>query len=69
MLSSQCFENPPTASMSTACGAAGSVQEVGGLASYVTGTPHSKLAILLISDAFGKKTLFFFYIIFIHLLS
>ncbi|XVF64984.1 hypothetical protein PTKIN_Ptkin09bG0210400 [Pterospermum kingtungense] len=53
MLSSHCFENPP--SKSTACGA-GSVQEVAGLATYVTGPPDSNLAILLIADAFGYET-------------
>ena len=52
MSSSQCFENPP--SKNIACGA-GSVQEVGGLTTYVTGPPDSKLAILLISDAFGNN--------------
>ncbi|XVF64985.1 hypothetical protein PTKIN_Ptkin09bG0210500 [Pterospermum kingtungense] len=52
MSSSQCFENPP--SKTTACGA-GSVQEVGGLTTNVTGPPHSRLAILLISDVFGYE--------------
>ncbi|XVE81517.1 hypothetical protein DITRI_Ditri15bG0070800 [Diplodiscus trichospermus] len=52
MSSSQCFENPP--SKSTACGA-GSVQEVGGLSTYVTGSPDSKRALLLVSDAFGYE--------------
>ncbi|XVF38124.1 hypothetical protein REPUB_Repub20aG0071300 [Reevesia pubescens] len=52
MSGSQCFENPPI--KSTACGA-GSVQELGGLPTYVTGPPDSNLAILLISDAFGYE--------------
>ncbi|XP_062150363.1 endo-1,3;1,4-beta-D-glucanase-like [Alnus glutinosa] len=52
MSSSQCFENPP--SLSSTCGA-GAVQELGGLQTYVTGPPHSKLAILLISDVFGYE--------------
>lgn len=64
MLSSECFENPPSASKSTACGC-GSIQEVGGLTTYVTGTgpPPSKLAILLISDIYGMVTTtpFFFF--------
>ncbi|XP_059448769.1 endo-1,3;1,4-beta-D-glucanase-like [Corylus avellana] len=52
MSSSQCFENPP--SLSSTCGA-GTVQELGGLLTYVTGAPDSKLAILLISDVFGYE--------------
>ncbi|XP_062150364.1 endo-1,3;1,4-beta-D-glucanase-like [Alnus glutinosa] len=52
MSSSQCFDNPP--SLSSTCGA-GTVQELGGLQTYVTGPPHSKLAILLISDVFGYE--------------
>ncbi|EEF45406.1 endo-1,3;1,4-beta-D-glucanase [Ricinus communis] len=50
MSSSQCFENPP--SLTSTCGA-GTVQEFGGLKIYVTGPPHSTLAIILISDIFG----------------
>lgn len=50
MSSSQCFENPPT--LSSTCGT-GTVQEFGGLQTYITGSPDSKLAILLISDVFG----------------
>ncbi|XP_022722004.1 endo-1,3;1,4-beta-D-glucanase-like isoform X2 [Durio zibethinus] len=53
MSTPHCFENPP--SKSTACGA-GSVQEFGGLTTYVTGPPDSNLAILLIHDAFGFET-------------
>nr|POE69597.1 endo-1,3-1,4-beta-d-glucanase [Quercus suber] len=52
MSSSQCFENPPT--LSSTCGA-GTVQEFGGLQTYITGSPDSKLAILLISDVFGYE--------------
>ncbi|KAM4116142.1 hypothetical protein ACJW30_02G028400 [Castanea mollissima] len=52
MSSSQCFENAPT--LSSTCGA-GTVQEFGGLQTYVTGSPHSKLAILLLSDGFGYE--------------
>ncbi|KAK8548519.1 hypothetical protein V6N13_054689 [Hibiscus sabdariffa] len=54
MLSSQCFENPP--SKSTAATGGGSVQEIGGLAAYINGPPDSKLAILFIHDAFGFDT-------------
>lgn len=52
MASSQCLENPPT--LSPTCGA-GTVQELGGLNTYVTGPSDSKLAILLISDIFGNN--------------
>ncbi|POO02299.1 Dienelactone hydrolase [Trema orientale] len=52
MSSSQCLENPP--SLSSTSGA-GSVQEVGGLKTYVTGPPHSNRAILLVSDVFGYE--------------
>ncbi|POO02297.1 Dienelactone hydrolase [Trema orientale] len=52
MSSSQCLENPP--SLSSTSGA-GSVQEIGGLKTYVTGPPHSNRAILLVSDVFGYE--------------
>jgi len=52
MSSSQCFENPPT--LSSTCGE-GTVQEFGGLQTYITGSPDSKLAIILISDVFGYE--------------
>ncbi|KAL2506764.1 alpha/beta-Hydrolases superfamily protein [Abeliophyllum distichum] len=52
MLGPQCCENPP--SLSPSCGA-GSVQEIGGLKTYVIGSQDSKVAILLIADAFGYE--------------
>ncbi|KAM3707459.1 hypothetical protein ACB098_02G028700 [Castanea mollissima] len=52
MLSSQCFQNPPT--LSSTCGA-GTVQEFGGLQTYITGSPDSKLALIFIADAFGYE--------------
>lgn len=52
MSSPQCFENPPKL---TPDYGAGTVQELGGLKTYVTGASDSKLAILLIADAFGKS--------------
>ncbi|XP_062105016.1 endo-1,3;1,4-beta-D-glucanase-like [Humulus lupulus] len=55
MSSSECFENPPTLLISTSNGV-GTVQDVGGLKSYVTGSPHSKRAILFASDALGYET-------------
>ncbi|XP_023894322.1 endo-1,3;1,4-beta-D-glucanase [Quercus suber] len=50
MSCSQCFEKPPTLSPTYG---AGTVQELGGLQTYATGSPHSMLAILLISDIYG----------------
>ncbi|KAJ0034028.1 hypothetical protein Pint_24930 [Pistacia integerrima] len=52
MASSQCLENPPT--LSPTCGT-GTVQEIAGLNTYVTGPSDSKLAILLVSDIFGYE--------------
>ncbi|KAK4587084.1 hypothetical protein RGQ29_023994 [Quercus rubra] len=52
MSCSQCFENPPTLSPTYG---AGTVEEFGGLQTYATGSPHSKLAILLISDIYGYE--------------
>ncbi|KDP40089.1 hypothetical protein JCGZ_02087 [Jatropha curcas] len=48
----QCCANPPT--LNPASGA-GHVEKVGGFNSYVTGSPDSKLAILLISDIYGYE--------------
>ncbi|XP_065863445.1 endo-1,3;1,4-beta-D-glucanase-like [Euphorbia lathyris] len=50
MSSSQCFENPPKL---TPASGAGTVEEFAGLKTYLTGSPDSNLAILLISDIFG----------------
>ncbi|KAH7573709.1 hypothetical protein JRO89_XS03G0196200 [Xanthoceras sorbifolium] len=52
MSSSQCLVNPPT--LSPTCGA-GTVEELGGLNTYVTGPSDSNLAVLLISDIFGYE--------------
>ncbi|XP_022878797.1 endo-1,3;1,4-beta-D-glucanase-like [Olea europaea var. sylvestris] len=52
MLGPQCCENPPTLNPSSG---EGSVQEIGGLKTYVIGSQNSKAAILLISDAFGYE--------------
>ncbi|KAL0418768.1 UNVERIFIED_CONTAM: 1,4-beta-D-glucanase [Sesamum radiatum] len=48
----QCCENPPTLSPSSGVG---SVVEVAGLKTYVSGSSDSKLAILLASDVFGYE--------------
>lgn len=48
----QCCENPPK--LSSSCGA-GHVEELGGLRCYINSPPHSKLAILLVSDIFGYE--------------
>jgi len=53
MSSSHCFQNPPK--LNSGIHVAGTVQELGGLGSYVTGSFDSKLALILVSDVFGKK--------------
>ncbi|XAR54618.1 Lysozyme [Bertholletia excelsa] len=50
MSGSQCCENPPT--LNSGCGE-GHVEELGGLSCYISGSPDSKLSILLVSDVFG----------------
>ncbi|KAJ6741040.1 ENDO-13-14-BETA-D-GLUCANASE-LIKE PROTEIN [Salix purpurea] len=52
MSSPVCFENPPRL---TPDYGAGTVQEFGGLKTYVTGASDSKLAILFIADAYGYE--------------
>ncbi|GKV19520.1 hypothetical protein SLEP1_g29766 [Rubroshorea leprosula] len=52
MSGSQCCENPPTLNPSSG---GGHVEEIGGLKTYVTGSPHSKTAILLVSDVYGYE--------------
>ncbi|XP_019164578.1 PREDICTED: endo-1,3;1,4-beta-D-glucanase-like [Ipomoea nil] len=49
----QCCENPPTLNPSAGVG---SVVELGGLKSYVTGAANSNHAILLVSDIFGYES-------------
>lgn len=46
----QCCSNPPTLNPSSG---SGHVEKFGGLDTYVTGSPDSKRAILLVSDIFG----------------
>ncbi|XP_050240370.1 endo-1,3;1,4-beta-D-glucanase-like [Quercus robur] len=48
----QCCSNPPTLNPNAG---AGHVEQLGGLSTYVSGSPNSKLAILLISDVFGYE--------------
>ncbi|KAM0966269.1 hypothetical protein ACFX15_021492 [Malus domestica] len=50
MASSECCSNPPTLNPSSGTG---HVESLGGLDSYVTGSPDSNLAVLLISDIYG----------------
>ncbi|XP_023641772.1 endo-1,3;1,4-beta-D-glucanase [Capsella rubella] len=52
MLGPQCCENPPV--LNPVSGS-GHVEEVGGLDAYVSGSPDSKLCILLISEVFGYE--------------
>lgn len=47
-----CYREPPT--FCPTCGA-GTVTELGGLKAYVTGPPHSKKAVLMISDIYGDE--------------
>ncbi|XP_061347871.1 endo-1,3;1,4-beta-D-glucanase-like [Gastrolobium bilobum] len=53
MSSAQCFENPPN--LNSGIHGAGTVLELGGLKSYLTGSHDSKLALILISDVFGYE--------------
>ncbi|KAF5465614.1 hypothetical protein F2P56_015599 [Juglans regia] len=48
----QCCSNPPTLNPSAGTG---HVEQLGGLSSYISGSPNSKLAVLLISDVFGYE--------------
>ena len=64
MATSQCCENPPT--LDPVYGKGHVVDDLGGLKTYTTGSPESKLAILLISDIFGIL-LYFLFIYFIPL--
>lgn len=52
MAGTQCCENPPALSSTSGYG---SVFELGGLKTYVSGSSDSKKAILLISDIFGYE--------------
>ncbi|XP_027353115.1 endo-1,3;1,4-beta-D-glucanase-like [Abrus precatorius] len=53
MSSPQCFQNPPN--LNSGIHGVGTVQELGGLKSYVTGSPDSNLALILVSDVFGYE--------------
>ena len=46
----QCCSNPPSLNPS---GGGGHVNKVGGVDSYFSGSSHSKLALLMLSDVFG----------------
>ncbi|PRQ38863.1 hypothetical protein RchiOBHm_Chr4g0418651 [Rosa chinensis] len=46
----QCCSNPPTLNPTSGFG---HVEKLGGLDSYLTGSPNSKLAIVLVSDIYG----------------
>lgn len=67
MLGSQCFQNPP--SLSSDSHGAGTIQELGGLRTHITGPPDPKLAIILVSDVFGKdpSSISYLYIFILHL--
>ncbi|XP_023641771.1 endo-1,3;1,4-beta-D-glucanase [Capsella rubella] len=48
----QCCENPPT--LNPVSGS-GNVEKLGGLDAYVSGSPDSKLSVVLVSDVFGYE--------------
>ncbi|CAN1807356.1 unnamed protein product [Linum perenne] len=48
----QCCDNPPTLNPSSG---SGHLEKLGGLDSYVTGSPDSKSAVILISDVYGYE--------------
>ncbi|MED6155370.1 hypothetical protein PIB30_004384 [Stylosanthes scabra] len=52
MAGEQCCSNPPTLNPGAGIG---HVEKFGGLHSYLTGSPQSNLAVLLISDVFGYE--------------
>ncbi|PON59777.1 Dienelactone hydrolase [Trema orientale] len=52
MARAQCCSNPPTLNPN---GGAGTVEELGGLSTYISGSTNSKLAVILVSDAFGYE--------------
>ncbi|RID53184.1 hypothetical protein BRARA_G00602 [Brassica rapa] len=49
----QCTENPPKLDPNSG---SGHVEKLGGLDSYVSGSTHSKLAVVLVSHVFGYET-------------
>ncbi|XP_040873402.1 endo-1,3;1,4-beta-D-glucanase isoform X5 [Glycine max] len=48
----ECCSNPPSLNPSRGCG---HVDKVGGVDSYFSGSSHSKLALLMLSDVFGYE--------------
>ncbi|KAL2906889.1 Endo-1 3 1 4-beta-D-glucanase [Bienertia sinuspersici] len=52
MAGAQCCDNPPTLNPTSGIG---HVAEISGLKSYFSGSPDSKLAVLLISDVYGYE--------------
>ncbi|RLM52861.1 hypothetical protein C2845_PMPSC011931 [Panicum miliaceum] len=51
MASPDCFENPPA--LDPACGGGEVVDDFGGKKAYVAGSAEAKVAVVLVSDAFG----------------
>ncbi|PON81444.1 Dienelactone hydrolase [Trema orientale] len=52
MAGAQCCSNPPTLDPNSG---AGSVEQLGGLNTYISGSPNSKFAVLFVSDIFGYE--------------
>ncbi|KAF2533774.1 hypothetical protein F2Q70_00030356 [Brassica cretica] len=53
----QCTENPPKLDPNSG---SGHLEKLGGLDSYVSGSTHSKLAVVLVSHVFGEPFLHYF---------
>ncbi|PON59778.1 Dienelactone hydrolase [Trema orientale] len=52
MAGAQCCSNPPTLNPNRG---ASTIEQLGGLKTYISGSPNAKLAVLLISDVFGYE--------------
>ena len=52
MASRHCFENPPA--LDPSCGGGEVVDDFGGQKAYVAGSAEAKVAVVLVSDAFGN---------------
>jgi len=62
MLGGECYSNAPILNASSGVG---HVTNVGGVNSYVTGSPLAILAVLLVSDVYGIQPTFSLYGVFV----
>ncbi|PNX58754.1 endo-1,3-1,4-beta-D-glucanase-like protein [Trifolium pratense] len=60
----ECCSNPPTLNPSAG---AGHVDKFGALNAYITGSPNSNSAVLLVSDVFGYEAPNFRYSLFLSI--